>query len=462
MEQLVHRALPQARARAEHLGGVLLDVQSRNLRQLLGDHAVERRTGRRTEHQRVRQDGRAQQARDLRLDLHVLLAVHLRDDGRGAAERLVTEIDRPARFYRVDAVVVDNFDNVGRADTVCGLIALVVIDQNDRRALQIEQITLREHTDVSALFIQQRIIADALFGYRALYVIHRVLRLERDKALAAHDMAHRHGLTDDLDTGIGIQRRGDDGNVVLHRQLADGARHLRAEADDHAARVHLDGAQLALVAVAEDDHVVRADVVLHHIRVCGGNDHTALLEPFLDLTGDERAVQHIHQIAVAGLGLRECVRILILHVKARDVAQGQQTLQVAVLIDNGKRLDVVLVHVIPCAAQRHFRIDARHLAVLYVAHVRLERLDVARRLHAEMLQHILGFGVDMSGAAGDILAAGQPALEVRVADRRADRIRIRVSVSDNKNRLHSELPFILISDSAVSALSETGLPLILL
>ncbi len=80
-------------------------------------------------------------------------------------------------------------------------------------------------------------------------------------------MTHRNRLADDLGTGICIERRCDDGNAVFRGELADGARDLGAEADDDAAGVHFDGAQLALVAVSEDDHVVRRDVVLENVRV---------------------------------------------------------------------------------------------------------------------------------------------------------------------------------------------------
>ena len=68
--------------------------------------------------------------------------VHLRDDGRSAAERLIAEVDWSAGFHRVNAVVVDDFNNIGRTNAFGGLIAFVVINQNDRRTLQIQQVAL--------------------------------------------------------------------------------------------------------------------------------------------------------------------------------------------------------------------------------------------------------------------------------------------------------------------------------
>ena len=121
----------------------------------------------------------------------------------------------------------------------------------------------------------------------------------------------------------------------------------------------------------------------------------------------------------------------------------------AVLIDDRERLDVVFVHVVPCAAQRHFRVDACDLAVLHVAQLRLERGDIARRLDAEVLEDELGLRVDMACAAGDIFFSGQLALEVGIADRGADRVRIRVSVSDNKNWAHLHLLLLFVIGARV-------------
>ena len=332
--------------------------------------------------------------------------------------------------------MVDDLEDVGRADALRRLVALVVVHKDNVRALKVEQVALREHTDVSSLLVEQRIVADTLFRNRALYVLDAFLRLEGDKALAAHDMAHRDRLTDDLGAGICVERRGDDGNAVFRRQLADGARNLGAEADDDAAGVHLDGAQLALVAVAENDHVVRRDVVLEDVRVRRRNNDAAFLERLLQLTRNERAVQNVNKVSVAGFRLCERVRVLVLHVEPRDVAQREQTFQVAVLIDNGEGLNVVFVHVVPCAAQGHLRVDTRDLAVLHIAQARLERGDIARRLDAEVFEHEFGFRVDVSRAAGDIFFTGQDTLEVRVADRRTDRVRIRIAVSDNKDWAH--------------------------
>ncbi len=135
-------------------------------------------------------------------------------------------------------------------------------------------------------------------------------------------------------TGVGIIRGGDDGNTVFRGQLSDGARNLGAETDDYTAGAHLNGAQLAFIAVAENNHIIFADVVLEYIRISRRNDHTALLKPLVNVANLERAIKHIDQIPIAGLGLRQRIGVLILDVEARDIAQRQQTLQAAILINN--------------------------------------------------------------------------------------------------------------------------------
>ncbi len=87
--------------------------------------------------------------------------------------------------------------------------------------------------------------------------------------------------------------------------------------------------------------------------------------------------------------------------------------------------------------QRQLLADARHLAVLHIAQARLKRLDVARRLHTEAFEHKFGLRIDVTRAAGYVFSAGQSALEVRVADCRANGIRVRIAVSDNKNWVHA-------------------------
>ena len=108
-----------------------------------------------------------------------------------------------------------------------------------------------------------------------------------------------------------------------------------------------------------------------------------------------------------------------------------------VLIDNSQRLNIIFVHVIPCAVQRHLLINTGDPAILHIAQTRLKRLDIPRCFYTEALKDKFGLCIDMACPAGDIWFSGQPVLKLCITDRRADRICIRITVSDNKNRAHT-------------------------
>ena len=107
------------------------------------------------------------------------------------------------------------------------------------------------------------------------------------------------------------------------------------------------------------------------------------------------------------------------------------------LIDNGQSLNIIFIHVIPCAVQRHLLINTGDPAVLHIAQTRLKRLDITRCFYTEALQDKFGLCIDMACPAGDIWFSGQPVLKLCITDRRADRICIRITMSDNKNRVHT-------------------------
>ena len=69
-----------------------------------------------------------------------------------------------------------------------------------------------------------------------------------------------------------------------------------------------------------------ADIIPHHVRVCGRNDDFAPRKMILRVADHQFAVQHVDQVAVAGLGGRERVCALVFHIKPRDVAERQDVL----------------------------------------------------------------------------------------------------------------------------------------
>ena len=270
------------------------------------------------------------------------------------------------------------------------------------------------------------------------------MRVEGQQPFGAHYMAHGYRLIDDLGTAVCIERGHDDGAVGFLCQLADRARYPCVQTDHDAACLHLDRTKLGFVSVAHDDHIVLADVFLHHIRVGRRNDYAALFKMRVQIADRQFSVEHVNQIAVAGTGFGQCVCVLILHVKTGDIGQRQQALQMVFLIHNRNGLDIVLAHIFPCTPQGNVRADAIHHAVLHIRQAGVEGRQIPRRFHTEGIQHIFGFRVDVPRAAGDIFVSGQDMFEPGIADRGTDRIGIRIFMPDHENWLHTVIaPFFL-------------------
>ena len=81
---------------------------------------------------------------------------------------------------------------------------------------------------------------------------------------------------------------------------------------------------------------------------------------------------------------------------------------------------------------------------------REKKIEIRMANHTEAFEHKFGLRIDMTRAAGYVFSTGQPALEVRVADCRANGIRIRIAVSDNKNWVHALMLLYVIRDGSPS------------
>ena len=348
-------------------------------------------------------------------------------------------------------MVVDDLDHVGGADTVHRLILLIVVHQNHLLPLHIQQVALGEHAHIVPGAVQHGEVAATQLGHGGAHVRHQIVVAEGNQAFGLHHMAHRNRLIDELGAGVGVQRGGDNGAARLSGQLLDGAGDLGAETYHDAARLHLNGAELAFVAVAQNHHVVFADIVLHHIGIGGGDDHLALSEVAVRVAHHQLAVQGIHNVPVAGSGVRQSVRPLILHIEPGDVAKGDNALELIVMVQHRQSGDIVVPHVFPCPLQGQVGGDAADLTVLDVMQPRLQRGHILGLLHAELVQHILGLRVHMPGTGGDILLPGEGALQVGVADGGADGVGVRVFMSDDDHWLHdTSLSFVHRIDGLLS------------
>ena len=153
-ENILGVAAGQIGAGLKHLLGIGGDILARQLGQRAGGFLVLRGGRGRAEHQRVGQNGREQQPRDGFGGGDALLGVHLVQNCGRAAHRHVAEVDRAGCFQVADAVVVDDLQDFGLFQPVDSLLALVMVDEDDLFAVQVEQVAAADDAAVAAGFVQ--------------------------------------------------------------------------------------------------------------------------------------------------------------------------------------------------------------------------------------------------------------------------------------------------------------------
>lgn len=258
-----------------------------------------------------------------------------------------------------------------------------------------------------------------------------IVEMESDEVTGFHEKFHRHTLVDEAGHGVGVMGRADDGADPVRCQSLDGLGDRSSLADDDAAGLHLDGAELGLVTVSEDDQIVLLDVVFHQIGVGGRNDNFSFDKIGVLISHHHRAVQSFQNVLVLGPGCGKDGVVVDIHVGLGNIADRDQTFQGIALLDDGQGVHVLGTHEIPGLFQGNVVADAWNPADLHIFHPGSHIGHIARRIHLEAVQYILGFLADLSGPLGLKNSLLGPPLDIRIGDGRADGIRVRVLMADN-------------------------------
>ena len=98
VENLLRRFILQIASCAEHFGCKLRNADACNVRQSLCCRFIKKRTRRRPEHQRIGNDGCAEQSCDVRRDLQLFFLINFIHNRSRAAHRLIAEHNRRHRL----------------------------------------------------------------------------------------------------------------------------------------------------------------------------------------------------------------------------------------------------------------------------------------------------------------------------------------------------------------------------
>ncbi len=135
-------------ARFKHLVCDGININTGNIRKCVCGILIGLCACGRTERQRVRQNGTAQNARHIRLDFNTIFTVHFINYGRRASDRLISEIHRSRRFKTAHTVMVDNFKHLGLFYTVDALGFFVMVDKDKLFSLQIKKVSAGYNADI--------------------------------------------------------------------------------------------------------------------------------------------------------------------------------------------------------------------------------------------------------------------------------------------------------------------------
>ena len=204
-----------------------------------------------------------------------------------------------------------------------------------------------------------------------------------------------------------------------------------AVADDEQRRFFFNGAQLALIAVGQDDDVALFHGIFQHFGR-GGADADVTGGADVALAAHHHgAVQCFEDILEAGPALGEDAGIEHVHVGRGDILHGDHAFQLVVGAGDGQGVDLLVAHDLPRPAQAGGAGDAGHLAVVHIADLGVDVGAHAGRFDPELLEHELGLLVHLAGAARLADQITGFVFQPGIGDGRANGVGVRVAVPDD-------------------------------
>ena len=207
--------------------------------------------------------------------------------------------------------------------------------------------------------------------------------------------------------------------------------HLCAVADDEQSGLLLNGAQLALVAVGEDDDVALFHRVFQHLRRGGADLDVAAGADGVFIAHHHSGTQRFEDVLVGRAALGQHAGIKHVHVGGGDVLHRDEAFQLIVGVGDGQGVHPAVAHDGPRLAQAGGAGDAGHLAVIHIPDLGVDVGAHPGRGDAELFQDELGLLVHLARAAGLADQVAGLILELRIRNGGADGVGVRVAMPDD-------------------------------
>ena len=393
------------------------------------------RAGRRFEHHRIGEDGAGHQPGDPGGGDFSVLHVHIRDDGVGAAHRLVPHADRLDRLDISQTVMVDDLQNLRFVEPRDCLSHFVMVYQHHLFPLRTHQVVTGEYADDFLIIIQDRITGVSSVTDFLPYIIDVIIQMETDQVIGDAVMGDRDGLYDLADGVAGIKRSGDDAGVS---RIFDPGRVDFRLADDQAFHIHVQcSADDVRLAAAENDGILFLEQELFTVqRQC---DHDFSGKRIL-VAGivDHPAFQHTQQ--VEDRDIIDAAVFIGQHVVFRDVFRRKHAVKGSVFVHHRDVGDAVFLDRVPGKIDGNGGVEGGRGVILQVADLCADVPQPHGRFHAEVVQDALCLVVDMVQMSCNIIAVAECIPQGGVCDRGNHGIRIGIFVTGNIDLVHDVSP----------------------
>ena len=221
--------------------------------------------------------------------------------------------------------------------------------------------------------------------------------------------------------------------------MLDGAAHLCAVADDDERSLLLNGAELAFVAVGQDDDIPFFHAAFQHFRGGCANADVAGGAHRILAAHHHGSAQCFQNIAVAGAAFGKDAGIEQVHVGGSDILDRNDALQFVVLAGHGKGVDLLIAHDLPRLAQAGRAGDARHLTVVHVPDLRVDIGAHPGRRDPELFEHEFGFLIHLARTPGLADQITGLIFQLCIGNGRADGVGVRVAMPDDHDLVRSFL-----------------------
>ena len=363
---------------------------------------------------------------------------HVGDNGGRGAHRFLPDVNRRAGSETPQPVVVDNLQYLRFFNAFCRLTPLVVIHQDDLLPFRLQHHAPVDDSDIFSLS-QHRI--GYIFGRKDffLYIRQQVRFIEADHR-GRHDQLRRNALVDQPRRAVTVKGRNDNHIILCFRQPDNFLRNRGIPGQHQTDAADSQQFLLHIFPVPQDNHIP-----WRHIRQNRRRLRRAQLDlagkGFPDIPAKQPAFQRADNIGIADGTILQFPDGFLFVITFGQIAYSDDAGHISLCVQHRHGLQPGIFHKqLACFPQRSLHAHGRRLQKPDIFQGRIEIINQTGRRNFKIIQHKLRFWIQLA-RPGRFRIPALLLFQIGIGNSRADRVGIRMLVTDDKNRfIHNCLP----------------------